>query len=113
MFTYLIRSDDLVIYIVSESAIPRIDMQVKFDDGIIFQDSVTSGAYTGQKLIINNVDVGFHNISVKSNLGKANYAYEKFLFFNKTKILIYEDSSEYSAVPRFWSWDKFGDFRPD
>ena len=109
----VLRKRDLTVVLISESKLPKIDIQMDIDGKTVFSDSLNSWVYLRKKVVIKDVGIGFHEINIKTKLGNASYQIGNFFFFNKTQVINYFDNSAESAKPYFWSWSKFGEFVAD
>ncbi len=108
---FSLRSKDLTIHIVAESGQLELDMKIEFDNKIIFNDNIKSGAYFGKKIKIENVGIGFHKIRINSKKGRCSYQTIEFFLFNKTTIINYFEEKDKPG--EFTVWRKFGKFLPD
>ena len=109
----ILRSSDLTIHISAETVSPNLNIELLLDDQIIYNGEVAPGIYTGKKIVIKNVGIGFHNLKINTIDGEVNYEEESFFLYNKTIVVTYFDESAQSSEPHFYVWKKFGKFLTD
>ncbi len=113
MVLSILRNNDLIIHLSAETMDSNLNIELLFDDKIIYNGKVTSGIYTGKKIVIENVGIGFHSLQINTIGGEVNYEEENFFLYNKTIIVTYFDKSIKSSNPHFNVWKKFGKFLAD
>jgi hypothetical protein len=112
-FLYLFWRPSLsVVFVVETSDYKNIDLQFKFNNKIVFLDSVKVGTYARSTYVIESVPIGFHKFELESKLGNARYSKRMFILFNRTVIFEYFKAGQYRDVPYFRSEIIMGPFFP-
>lgn len=76
------KNTDIYLSVAGHYPYDRLDMQIEIDGEQIFFDTVYYSAFLPQK-IQSSLNIGFHNISVKSHLLGIKKEKKVFLFFNQ------------------------------
>jgi len=112
-FLYLFWRPSLtVVFVVETSDYNSIDLQFKFNNKIVFLDSVKAGTYARSTYVIESVPIGFHKFELDSKLGNARYSKRMFILFNRTVIFEYFKAGQYRDFPYFRSEIMMGPFFP-
>jgi hypothetical protein len=109
----VLRKKDLTIYIIAESSDAACSIRFKLDDQTLFEGNVNSGVYFGEKIVVEDMGIGFHTLKVEALKDNVIYQKDSFILFNKTIIVTYFDRSSTEKDPYFDIWSKFGKFLPD
>jgi hypothetical protein len=111
---YLVWRPPLQIHLVVEtSEYQALDMNLKVNGKLVFNDSVNSGTYFRSSIDVDKVQFGFCNIEVESALGNAKYSNRFFILFNRTIVLEYFNDDGNLGIPHYKGRSMHGSFYPD
>ncbi len=110
---FVLRKKDLTIHVMAETSNLTSSIHLKIDNEILFEGEVNSGVYFGEKIVVENMSIGFHSLKVEAVDDNVIYQKDIFFLFNKTIIITYFDKSYLEEKPYFDVWSKFGEFIPD
>lgn len=110
---FVLRKRDLTIHVIAETSSPTSSIRLQMDDETLFEGKVNSGVYFGEKVVVENVGIGFHSLEIKAIKDNITYQESRFFLFNRTIIITYFDKSSLEEEPYFDMWSKFGKFLPD
>ena len=110
---FALRPKDLTVHIIVESSAPKKLIKLQLNNKIVFKEEVNSGVYWGNKIVLENTDIGIYSVEVEAVEDGILYQKNKFFIFNRTMIITYFDVSALGRQPYFDMWSKFGKFIPD
>ena len=109
----ILRKSDLIVHIIAETNNPTSSIRLQMDGRTVFDGRVNSGVYFGEKILIEDVYIGFHSLKIEALEDNVVYQRDGFYLFNRTTIIMYFDKSTSEKRTRFNVWNKFGKFLPD